>query len=203
MSTLSAAIRCFGQVAQQVHAPSAIAEGVAQGHDLDVAPAADALLDGAEPRPPQPIRPTRMTSSPAAWTLDRRLMFAARAPPVAAVAFRKSRRDLVIPISWKVRADGRERACSLILRPAAATVYHFLKKMLPPGAQDQITCRAYEHSPNRVMHGTSPCHGHDVRLHRVGHPVIPLLADGPLALQRLRFETPHGDDVSHRPLRGR
>ena len=35
------------------------------------------------------------------------LMFAARAPPVAAVAFRKSRRDLVIPISWKVRADGR------------------------------------------------------------------------------------------------
>src|SRR5262245_15139535 len=55
-----------------------------------------------EPRPPQPMTPTLMVSSPAAWTLDSMDKLAAKAALVTAVVFRKSRRVVSEEFGWRL-----------------------------------------------------------------------------------------------------
>ena len=51
-------------------AVEAVLEGVAHGHQLDVVVGAHGVADGRPvPRPPQPIRPILIVSSPPAWAL--------------------------------------------------------------------------------------------------------------------------------------
>src|SRR4051812_19213611 len=61
---------------------------------LTFSPVSTALTAAPVPRPPQPIRPILIASSPAAWTAGSTPRPVATAPPTATVdAFRKSRRE--------------------------------------------------------------------------------------------------------------
>src|SRR5438477_12315456 len=66
---------------------------------LTFGPALTHCSAAPRPRPPrglpQPMRPTRITSLPAACTLDTALQLAASPAPITAEVFRKSRREVL------------------------------------------------------------------------------------------------------------
>jgi len=103
-------------------AVEAIAKGVTHGDQLDRAGGVQRLAGGAVPRPPQPIRPILIVSSPAACALRPMASPPANAPPTTAAVevFMKSRREApsgCLVHSWGEFSCRRAEIDRLVRRP--------------------------------------------------------------------------------------